>query len=234
MRLLLFDIDGTLVDTGGVGRASLQEGMRLAFPEAVGDREIPSLDLAGATDLGITRFLFETFGIVETAESQTAFLNAYVGVLKGYLYDKQGTVRGRVLDGVPALLAALEDEPEVVVGLLTGNTLAGARTKLDAYALSSNFCFESSAYGSDHWDRNQLGFLAMKRASEKRDLEFVPEQVTVIGDTPKDIACAKACGARALAVATGGFGSESLASHDPERVISSLEATEDVLEWLLR
>ena len=94
MRLLLFDIDGTLVDTGGVGRASLQEGMRLAFPEAVGERELPSLDLAGATDLGITRFLFETFGVEETSENQTAFLDAYVGVLKGYLYDEEGEVQG--------------------------------------------------------------------------------------------------------------------------------------------
>lgn len=234
MQLLLFDIDGTLVDTGGVGRAALQEGMRLAFPEAVGEQEIPSLNLAGATDLGITRFLFETFGVEETPESQTTFLDAYVGVLKGYLFCDDGGVKGRVLAGVPVLLEALEDRADVVLGLLTGNTLAGAQTKLDAYELSSSFCFESSAYGSDHWDRNQLGFLAMKRASDTQGRDFSPEDVTVIGDTPKDIACAKACGARVLAVATGGFDEAALSSLDPDHVVPGLGATDDVLGWLLR
>ena len=234
MRLLLFDIDGTLVDTGGVGRSSLQEGMRLAFPEAVGDREMPPLELAGATDLGLTRFLFETFGVERTPEHETAFLDAYVGVLRNELIAENGAVRGRVLAGVNGLLDRLRQLPNVAIGLLTGNTLDGAQTKMDAYGLSQYFCFESGAYGSDHWDRNELGFLAISRASEKRGHSFSPDQVTVIGDTPKDIACGKTCGARTLAVATGGFGGETLASHEPDHLVEDLASTEKIVSWLMR
>ncbi len=234
MRLLLFDIDGTLVDTGGVGRSSLQEGMRLAFPEAVGDQEVPPLDLAGATDLGLTRFLFETFEVEQTPENETAFLDFYVGVLRRHLIAEDGVVRGRVLLGVNALLDSLSLLPDVALGLLTGNTLEGAQTKMDAYGLARYFCFDSGAYGSDHWDRNELGFVAITRASEKRDHPFSPGQVTVIGDTPKDIACGKACGARTLAVATGGFESASLAGHQPDHLLEDLSSTEEIVSWLMQ
>jgi len=234
MRLLLFDIDGTLVDTGGIGRSSLQEGMRLAFPEAVGEQEVPPLELAGATDLGLTRFLFETFDVEQTIENETAFLDAYVGVLRDEIIAKDGTVRGRVLDGVNALLDRLTQLPDVAVGLLTGNTLEGAQTKMDAYGLSQYFCFESGAYGSDHWDRNELGFVAITRASEKRGHCFSSDQVTVIGDTPKDIACGKACGARTLAVAAGCFEHAAIAGHEPNQLVGDLAATEDIVSWLRR
>ena len=234
MRLLLFDIDGTLVDTGGVGRSSLQQGMRLAFPEAVGDREVPPLELAGATDLGLTRFLFETFGVEQTSENEAAFLGAYVGVLRNELIAENGVTRGRVLVGVNTLLDRLSRLPDLAIGLLTGNTLDGAQTKMDAYGLTQYFCFESGAYGSDHWDRNQLGFVAITRASDKQGHSFTPDQVTVIGDTPKDIACGKACGARTLAVATGGFEGESLASHEPDHLVEDLSSTDQLLRWLMR
>lgn len=120
----------------------------------------------------------------------------------------------------------------MVLGLLTGNTIEGAQTKLDAYGLSDHFCFESSAYGSDHWDRNQLGFLAIGRASKTQAHDFTPEDVVVIGDTPKDISCAKACGARVLAVATGGFDVATLASLEPDHVVSDLGLTDELVAWL--
>ena len=233
MKLLLFDIDGTLVDTGGTGRGALQEGMRAAFPEESKRCTMPTLDLAGATDGGVTRFLFETFGVPHTSENEGRFLEVYVEILKERLSAEEQALPGGVLSGVVNLLVELKSIANTTVTLLTGNTRAGAKVKMDAYNLAHHFDFDCGAYGCDHWDRNQLGFLAVQRASAKQGHAFSDRQVIVIGDTPKDIDCGKAIGARTVAVATGGFDREALQEFDPDYLLDDLSNTESVLAILL-
>ncbi len=211
--LYLFDIDGTLVDTGGAGIAALEQANREIFGEAG-----PVLDLAGATDLGIVFGLYEYFAIEATGERVRDYLSCYQQRLEWNL--EHGGFSGRVLDGVCELLNALAARDHSTVGLLTGNCEGGAATKVRHYGLDSYFAF--GAYGCDHHDRNELGPIAMERATAHASRAFHPAETWVIGDTPKDIACAKAIGARCLAVATGRFNTNELASYGADVVVETL------------
>lgn len=211
--LYLFDIDGTLVDTGGAGMAALNEATREVFGQ-----DGPALDLAGSTDLGIIANIHAHFGIEPTAQRINSFFEIYHARLDWNLAN--GEFSGRVLNGVSELLSELSNRPEATIGLLTGNTAGGAKIKMRHYGLSSHFAF--GAYGCDHADRNLLGPVALERATKHAGKNFTPEQTLVIGDTPKDIACAHAMGARCLAVATGQFTVEALQSHGADHVVESL------------
>lgn len=213
-KLWLFDIDGTLVDTGGAGLRSLQEVAAERF-----GGPCPELDLAGSTDLGVWAGILEHFGRAEAAESPDDFFDAYLRRLEWNL--AHGGFPGRVLPGVGGLLDALSERHDVSVGLLTGNISGGAALKVRHYGLDRHFAF--GAYGCDHADRNKLGPVALERAAAHAGRTFPVEEVLVIGDTPKDIACAKAIGARCLAVATGRFGAAELAAHGADRVVATLE-----------
>jgi phosphoglycolate phosphatase-like HAD superfamily hydrolase len=211
--LYLFDIDGTLVDTGGAGMAALEETTREIFGETG-----PPLDLAGATDLGIVIGIHEHFSIEPTAERITAYLAIYQQKLDWNL--ARGAYPGRVLDGVSVLLEELAGRSRATLGLLTGNTAGGAASKIRHYGLAPYFPF--GAYGCDHPDRNRLGPIALERAATHAGRPFSADETWVIGDTPKDIACARAIGARCLAVATGRFNAEQLQAHGADRVVESL------------
>lgn len=217
--LYLFDIDGTLVDTGGAGMAALKE----ATCEIFGD-EGPALDLAGSTDLGIIAHIHNHFEIEHTRERFDAYLEIYLDRLHWNL--AHGGFPGRVHDGVSKLLAELGDQPEATIGLLTGNAAGGAAAKMRHFGLAEHFPF--GAYGCDHADRNRLGPIALERASAHAGRFFCPNEIWVIGDTPKDIACAHAIGARCLAVATGSFSAAQLAAHGADRVVESLG---DAIHW---
>jgi phosphoglycolate phosphatase-like HAD superfamily hydrolase len=219
--LFLFDIDGTLVDTGGAGMQALQEASHELFGH-IG----PPLDLAGSTDLGVVANIFAYFGKPATAEETAAYFDVYLRRLEWNL--SQGLFPGRVLDGVPEVLAALAAKPGATLGLLTGNTAAGAAAKMRHFGLDHYFAF--GAHGCDHADRNLLGPIALKRAAVHAGRGFTSEETLVIGDTPKDIACARAIGARCLAVATGRFSAAELRLHAPDLVVESLD---HALEWLL-
>ena len=212
--LFLFDIDGTLVDTGGAGMASLEETTRAVFGEAG-----PPLDLAGSTDLGIVIGIHEHFSIEPTRERIENYLAIYQKRLDWNL--AHGGFPGRVLEGVNRLLEDLASREGVTLGLLTGNIAGGAAAKIRHYGLAGYFPF--GAYGCDHPDRNRLGPIALERAAEHAGHPFAPEETWIIGDTPKDIACAKAIGARCLAVATGRFTVAELESHGADRAVATLE-----------
>ncbi len=216
--LYLFDIDGTLVDTGGAGMAALEETTRAVFGEAG-----PPLDLAGSTDLGIVIGIHEHFSIEPTRERIDSYLAVYQERLDWNL--AYGDFPGRVLEGVTALLEILAARSGVTLGLLTGNTAGGAASKVRHYGLASYFPF--GAYGCDHPDRNHLGPIALERAAAHAGRSFTPEETWIIGDTPKDIACAKAIGARCLAVATGRFTVAELQSHGADRTVETLEQSAD-------
>lgn len=216
-RLWLFDIDGTLVDTGGAGMRALQE----AAVECFGG-EGPPLDLAGSTDLGVLAGIFAHFGRAHRKEEELLFFSTYLRRLEWQL--EHGGHPGRVLPGAANLLEKLAAVPEVSVGLLTGNVADGAAVKMRHYGLLHHFAF--GAYGCDHADRNQLGPVALERASMHAGRDFSAEEALVIGDTPKDIACARAMGARCLAVATGKFSAEQLRVCGADMVVQGLDDPE--------
>jgi len=212
-KLLLFDIDCTLIDTGGAGMAALKDAARELF-----GADGPELDLAGSTDSGIVMGMLEHFG---NSISDEEFYQVYLTKLGPSL----AAFSGRVLPGVESLLSDLT-QSEATLGLLTGNLLEGARAKMIHYGLDTYFSMSAGAYGDDHHDRNKLGPVALKRASKEFGQTFQAENTVVIGDTPKDIACGKAMGAITLAVATGNFSVDQLASYGADVTVADLECSE--------
>lgn len=213
-ELWLFDIDGTLVDTGGAGMHALQEAAARCFGDAG-----PELDLAGSTDLGVVHGMLDHFGLDADPQRIDSFFETYLERLDWNL--RHGGHPGRVLPGVVPLLERLHADPGVHLGLLTGNIAEGAAAKMRHFGLGRFFPF--GAYGCDHADRNLLGPVAAARAAEHHGREFPPSGILVIGDTPKDIACAKALGASCLAVATGRFSTAELTACGADRVVATLE-----------
>lgn len=218
--LYLFDIDGTLVDTGGAGMVALNEATREFFGS-----DGPVLDLAGATDLGVIAKIHAHFEIEPTHERIAAYFEVYEGRLAWNLAN--GGFPGRVYPGVTTLLAALSTRPNATLGLLTGNTAGGAAAKVRHFGLTSHFAF--GAYGCDHADRNRLGPIALERAALHAGRDFTAAETWVIGDTPKDIACAHAIGARCLAVATGYFSAAELEAHGADLVVESLDRAVELI-----
>ncbi|MEM6911347.1 MAG: HAD hydrolase-like protein [Verrucomicrobiota bacterium] len=215
-RLFLLDIDCTLVNTGGAGLRAIQQAFLDVFE--LDPSEAPTLDLAGSTDRGILRNYLAETARAETSELRAQFFESYLPQLQANLAPEDHG--GKVLAGVPELLRELAADPEHTLGLLTGNVAKGADIKLRRYGLDPWFSF--GAFGDDHWDRNQLGPIALERAREKTGHSFSSEQTYVVGDTPKDIACGKAFGAITVAVATGNFTEAELQAHEPDFVLSSL------------
>jgi len=211
--LLLFDIDGTLIDTGGKGMAALRKTAIEIF-----GNEGPPLDLAGSTDLGILDNLHAHFGSAPCAERTHRFFETYHIHLEDSL--SSNPAEGRVLDGVVELMQDIAQAPHAKPALLTGNTMQGAWIKLRHYRLDHHFAF--GAYGSDRADRNLLGRIALERALAHTGRAYGPERTLVIGDTPKDIACAHAVGAKCLAVATGQFSEDQLVAAGADWVVCSL------------
>ncbi len=216
--LILFDIDGTLIDSGGAGMTSISETALLLY-----GGEGPALDLAGSTDKGVVMGIWDHFGLEHEPAEFGRFYETYLGRLAENLASGRFSDVG-VLPGSHDLIAKLLAEGHSL-GLLTGNIAAGAKAKTEHYGLGGHFSFGS--YGDDHHDRNELGPIALRRALEVTGKAFSAEETLVIGDTPKDIACARAFGAKVVAVATGRFSAGELAAPDPDHVLESLEDWED-------
>ncbi len=221
--LLLFDIDGTLITSGGAGERALRIGFRERFGI---DDDLRNVEIAGCTDSGIARAMLRTHGLAATVENIAAFLDGYLG----HLADQLSHTEGRLLPGIIPLLEALKPRADMVLALLTGNVARGAELKLRHYGVWHYF--EFGAYADDHHDRNQLGPFARQRAREKHGIDFPPERIFILGDTPHDIACARAIGARALAIATGKFTRPELAGHRPDFVFDDLSDLDAVLAAL--
>jgi phosphoglycolate phosphatase len=228
-RLYLFDIDGTLLDTGGAGLHALRKALPDAFPTFT-EEDMPELDLAGSTDSGLVMEIFRTCDIHDTPANRDCYFAAYLRHLRSNLAEVGE--RARLLPGVAALLSALINtgtRPHAT-GLLTGNIREGAAIKVRHCAIADHFGF--GAYGDDHHDRNALGPIVRDRAARYLDASIDVAGSVVIGDTPKDIRCGKALGARTLAVATGKFTAEELRGFGADAVFETLEDTESVLSAL--
>ena len=225
--LFLFDIDGTLLNTGGAGIAAINQAFASTFPAEAG--RMPELDLAGATDSGIVMNLFEHADIEHTDGNCEAFYSAYLDFLCENLAAPD--FDGRLLPGIGTLLDILaSDHPTIATGLLTGNIERGARLKIDHFRVGHHFTFGS--YGDDHHDRDRLGPIAIQRAEEITGTRFQRDRVFVIGDTAKDIRCARAAGAKAVAVSTGSVTRDQLESHSPDILFDDLSDTTTVLRTL--
>ena len=226
MRLLLFDIDGTLVDTRGAGLGALLDAVEEVLE--VSREVVPPLDLAGATDGGVIRTLFAQFGRPDHPAARQTYIGNYLRHLERRLHDD--LFAGVALPGVSELLQALAAVPDVALGLLTGNVRAGAETKLKRFNLHG--FFRNGAFGDDAEDRNLLGPVAVKRFEAALGRDIKPEQVIVIGDTVRDVDCAAALGARCLAVATGTHDRQRLEGSSPRHCLDDLRDTARVLDLL--
>ncbi|PYL66299.1 MAG: hydrolase [Verrucomicrobia bacterium] len=221
-RLLLFDIDGTLIHSGGAGVHALK--LTLAERFKIAD-DLHDIEIAGMTDSGIVASILQKHKIPATNENITAFLDSYVHFLSRELPRR----KGNLLPGVLELLQKLKSRKHLVLALLTGNVSRGAQLKLEHYGVWH--FFEFGAFADDHHDRNELGPFARSRAKERHGREFSAD-IDVIGDTPRDIACGKALGARTIAVATGTWRREQLAEHQPDFLIDDLSDVDRVIDTL--
>lgn len=215
--LLLWDIDGTLIRSGGAGERALVRAVRDV--EKV-DFDLREVDWAGRTDRQIAEMILDRLGRPATWEAAAAIIDAYLDHLPGEMHAKGGII----LPGIASILEYVDGSQRFTQGLLTGNMERSAKTKLDYYHLSRYFVF--GAFADDAIHRNDLGPHALRKAAEHHGIRFAGHQTCVIGDTPHDIACGKAIGARTLAVATGKYTEASLREHKPTAVFTDLSDTD--------
>lgn len=228
MKLVLFDIDGTLLWTDGAGRRSMER----ALTEVFGRSGDPDYRYDGKTDQQIAREQMRAAGVSEDVitERMDAVLDAYVSRLEAEL--QRDASAARLCAGVPALLDALATRSDATLGLLTGNIERGARRKLEAVGIDFDR-FKVNAFGCDHADRPQLPGFAQRRAREVLGADMPGERMVIIGDTPADIHCGRSLNVRAIGVATGRYGVDELAQHSPAAVFATLEDTDAVVAAIL-
>lgn len=222
MFVCLFDIDGTLLRSGGAGKAALENALSDEF--GIGGT-CDRLDFGGRTDRAILGDLLRLSGLEDTPENRSRLLAAYLRHLPSCLER----LRGLVLPGVVELLQRLRLRDDVAVGLLTGNAREGARIKLAHFGLHEHFLF--GGYGDHHAGRDDVAREALLDVRRHLGRPVEPSRVWVIGDTPHDVTCARAIGANVVAVLTGWHGRDELLRHAPDLVLDDLS---DPDPWLGR
>ena len=211
VTVLFWDIDGTLLTTAKAGVFAWEDAVRELTGRSF---ELARVRIAGLTDYQIAAHTFESMGIDADADFIDRFVARYGELLPASLPRK----KGRVLPNVREILEHLHDRAGVRSYLLTGNTRAGARAKLTHYDLIRYF--PDGAFAEDTGERSTIAGRALALA--KRAGPVAEDRVFVIGDTPHDIHCAAAIGARTIAVATGGYSVDELRAHDPWRIFEEL------------
>jgi phosphoglycolate phosphatase len=214
VKLVLFDIDGTLVHTGGAGIKAFAKTFHTEFNAPNG---VERIKFAGRTDVSLVREFMGLHGIPATAENFRRFFDTYVFWLDHILKGSESAACIGVLEFIAKILQ-LPNPPRL--GLLTGNIRLGAEIKLRHFDLWD--VFETGAFADDHEDRNQIAVAAHKRGEHVLGTKLQGSEVLVIGDTPFDIKCGRAIGAKVLAVATGGAHYNDLRDHQPDWVLEDL------------
>lgn len=224
VKVVLFDIDGTILWTDGAGRRAMEGALTHVF----GSPGSARYRYDGKTDRQIAREQMRVDGWDDAAIDAELdrlcehYLERLMRELDG------GVQQAHRFDGVVELLDALDERPDRVLGLLTGNLERGARAKLRAVGIDADR-FVVNAFGSDHEVRDELPAVAQRRARAHLGAEIAGGSLVIIGDTPADIACGRGIGARAIAVATGRYSVEELAAHAPHAVFRDLTDTDAVL-----
>jgi phosphoglycolate phosphatase len=224
-RLILFDIDGTILSSEGAAPRAFRQALEEAFGTS---GPATGYSFAGRTDPQIARDLLSMAGVpAERIERDLASVwLRYTELLEGELQR----VHALVYPGVHELLDRLEHAREsAVLGLLTGNLLQGARLKLESAGIAFDR-FRVGAFGSDHHDRRELPAIAVERAEKQLGPRFLGKSVVIIGDTPHDVSCGEHLGVRTIAVATGSYRRDELAACGPDHLFENLENTAAVWE----
>ena len=221
-KLVLFDIDGTLISAGGAGTRS----MNLAFHALFGIKDaFKDIPMAGRTDPQIMKDGLKSHHL--------PYMDGNVGKMEAmYLKFLEHEINNPLRHVKPGIKETLSvsREMDMIIGLLTGNLEKGAEIKLNAFALHQYFL--DGAFGSDDEDRDKLLPIAIGKFAQK-GFEFAPEDCIVVGDTPSDVQCAKVHGAHCIAVATGPYSKESLLNTAADIVLDSLEETEKYTHFIM-
>jgi phosphoglycolate phosphatase-like HAD superfamily hydrolase len=227
MKLILFDIDGTLIWPDGAGRAAMHRALREVYG-TTGPAD--SLPMAGKTDWQIISELLTEAGI---SQSQTEhMLPQCFEAIARHMAQTTRERQIRVCPGVPALLRRLSGHPKAMLGLLTGNVAATAPIKLRAAGLDPTiFCV--GAYGNDSQNRSQLPGVAIARAHALTDQAFEGKDVVIIGDTPADVTCGRHLGVTAIGVGTGSYVPGSLIAAGADCAFPDLTDTDAVMQAIL-
>ena len=227
---MLWDVDGTLVDTAGVTAQSFDRAVEAALGRHPGDHGVP---MTGRTDPSIVLEILACAGL--DAEEARRHLAQVVHGLEAELAASAARFKrvGRVLPGVEEVLDRLHAHSSVSQSVLTGNTAANASVKLETFGLARWLDLEIGAFGSDRPDRDDLVPVALERARRLRRRTFSPAEVWVVGDTRRDLACARAAGVRCLLVGTGRVPMSELRPAGADHVLDDLSDTDDVCALLL-
>lgn len=222
-RLILFDIDGTLLSADGAGKRAIHAALMEVFGTT---GPIGSYAFGGRTDPEIVRDLLRADGIPD-AEIDSGLRALWFRYIENLHREIHG-MRVRALPGVGALLERVEAAGrEVVLGLLTGNIREGARIKVEAARLGFSR-FRVGAFGSDHAERPELPAIAVRRAREETGIDFGGKEIVIIGDTPKDVACGAHLGVRTIATATGHHPVDELVACGADHAFSDLSDVDAV------
>lgn len=223
-RAVFFDIDGTLIRTGGVSVKAFARAGQTAFNVSEG---VDRINFAGRTDTSLVREFFSLHQIEPSPANFRHFFDAYVFWLDHLLPQH----RGHVCAGVLPFIGELRQlRPPPLLGLLTGNIRLGAELKLRHYRLWEHFT--TGAFGDDHEKRDQIAVIARQRAARLlRKTDLCGDQILVIGDTPFDIQCGRAIGAKVLTVTTGGATRSQLATHRPDWLVNDLREIKAAEIW---
>lgn len=214
--LLLWDIDHTLIESRGMGRTIYER----IFPRATGHQLRELATVHGRTELDIIHDTLEHHGITPTRQ---AINDVAAALAEGYrAATDELAEQGRVLPGAREALTAFASEPGVHQSVLTGNTTAVARTKIETFGLDHHLDLSTGAYGDDHRDRAELVTIARSRTEQHLAMTIPIEQVVLIGDTPADVEAARTAGAQVIAIASGKYSTDELRSAGATAALNSL------------
>ena len=229
-RLILWDVDGTLMSAGPVGRSVFDRAVEHALGRTVDGHDV---QMSGKTDPQIALEIMTSAGV--PGDDARSALPAVLDRLQSGLADGIDRLRseGRTHPGVEQVLERLASEPGVIQTVLTGNMEGSARTKVSAFGLERFLDLEVGAYGSDDPDRERLVPVAKERVRAKYGWDPGPGEVWVVGDTPRDLACARAGEARCLLVGTGRYGLDVLAPLGADHSVAELNDPDAIASLLL-